>query len=332
MKKTFLLALLLTLVANVSSQIRSGGEEILNKGDLDLRGPVKSIEAQTSTGSGLNVIYRFDQNGRLLEELTIYRSDGRPWTRTVYTYNKSGFRVGSETYRDGKLQTRVVYTPNNNGDPTEKVATNSEDGKVLRMTFQYTYDSSGRKVGTVMNLSDPIVGDLFGIASFGFPAGNWTQTAVYDKEGNQISRRSFMPQLTIPYDDISAVYDGTHRIIELTSSDYVYENKPPRIRTSVASYNEQGDPVETRAYEPINQSTQDDVGDRFKIIDAKGTVLNGELMSDRPNTILWTITQCSYVYDGYQNWTKRSCKWRTRENREFVSANVGPSTRTIIYY
>jgi hypothetical protein len=146
-----------------------------------------------------------------------------------------------------------------------------------------------------------------------------------------LSNKKAFPDETITLSEQRFVYNRENQKVEESEVSNTYKNLPPRIQTNFYTYNKQGNIVEIRNYESIKESYVEEVRDKFKVIDSKGTVQNGLLISDKPFMILWGITICDYEYDSKDNWTKQTCKGKFRESENFALVNE-PRRRIITYF
>jgi hypothetical protein len=303
------------------------GEKFSSAADLGLKGKVEKLEILSGFG-GLKEVYTFNAAGKLSERAEVYRSDNRFFTRTVYFYDESGSKTRAESFREGKpvLTQSFKYDDKNR---LSEVNDFNAKGEPFSKTVN-KYDAKERLTESVSTLFEPLVSDF--LMGFGAPDGEYRNLFTYDENGNPATVKAFFPKTDIPFDDRAFRYNADNQKIEETVTTQTYPNKPPRIARYFFVYNKSGDVAEARHYESVKESNVEEVKDRFKIIDDKGTVRNGLLISDKPYMILWSVTACEYEYDSRGNWTKRTCKWKTRDTADFVALGEGTARRIITYY
>lgn len=303
----------------------------LERSDLKLKGPVKTLEVPQPR-TGLKDFYVFDRAGNIIEQATLYRIDGHVWYKTVNTYDASGKKTRSEVFSEDtsqdpvgvKLRKTIVYKYDESGNAVEEREYDPQG--TLKATIVKRYDARGNVLESTGKMEWGIVG--LGPMS---PI-DLRQIYKYDEAGKLIETKSFLGSEPLPAQHTILEYDGEGRPIVLTSYTPTYPNKPPRIAKYFAAYNKQGDVIENRYYEPVRESNVEEFRDKFEIIDDKGTVRNGTLVSDKPFMLLWTVNLCDYKYDAHGNWTEKTCKGKGNESRDFVHQVYEIPRRTITYY
>lgn len=323
-----ILTLCLICISCTSTEIVAAKEEKSDRKNLLLKGTVKRMEIIPSPGSpGLKDIYVFNKAGNITEHSTVYRDDNRIFTKIVNSYDAAGRKITAEFFQDGKPERKSTFKTDDKGNITEQIDYNA-DGKLSSKTTN-KYDERGNLMETDVHLIEPIEG---GMLIVGIAPGKYKTVYTRDENGNPKQILSFFPDEKIPFGDQRFVYNRENQKIEESEVSQTYENKLPRINKHFYRYNEQGDVVEIRQYESVKESNVDEVRDKFKVIDDKGTVQNGQLISDKPYMILWGVTVCDYEYDAQKNWTKKICKWKMRETKDFVPTTNEPAQRVITYF
>lgn len=311
-----------------STEIVAAREEKSDRRNLQLRGVVKSMEVIPDEGApGLKKVYVFNKAGSIVEESSVYRHDNRAYTKTVNSYNGAGRKISAEIFQDGKLEKKSTFQSDDKGNIIEQLDYDA-DGK-LSSKITNKYNEKGNLIEQTTRLNIPIEG---GMLPTGLAPGEYKTIYNLDENGNPKRIQSFFPGEKTAFGDQGFVYNRANQKIEETEVLQTYENKLPRINRRFYRYNEQGDVIEIKNYESIKESNVEEVRDRFKVIDDKGTVQNGLLISDQPFMILWDITVCDYEYDAQNNWTKQICKWKTRESKDFTTTTYEPTRRIIIYF
>lgn len=296
-----------------------------------LKGMVKTLEVPRP-GTGLKDFYVFDRAGNITGRSTLYRSDDRVWHKTVNTYAAAGKKTRSEIFSEDtsqkpvgvRLRKTIVYKYDESGNAIEEREYDPQG--TLKATIVKKYD--GR--GNVLESTGKMEWGIFGLGPMS-PI-DFRDVYKYDEAGKLIETKGFLGNEPLLAQHSILEYDGEGRPIIVTSFTPTYPNKPPRIARHLFSYNKQGDIIESRYYEPIRESNVEDFKDKFEIVDDKGTVRNGTLVSDKPFMLLWTITVCEYKYDAHGNWTEKTCKGKGRESRDFAPLDREIPRRTITYY
>lgn len=334
--KNNLLALLLILpfclascASTESIAVKASSKEKDSDGkSLQIRGSVKRMEVIPSEGApGLKDVYSFNEDGNITEQSTVYRSDNRVYTKTVNSYDGSGRKISSESFKDDKLEKKSTFKNDDRGNPAEQLDYDAA-GELTSKTAN-KYDGEGNLLEKVVGLVKPVSGGMPGL---GLAEGSFKTVYDYDENGNLTEIKTFFPPGKTAFGNQRFAYNRLNQKIEETEISPTYENKLPRVNRRFYSYNEQGDVAEIKNYEPVKESNTESVKDRFKIIDAKGTVQNGSLISDKPYMILWDATRCEYEYDARGNWTKQICKWKVRDTKDFVSTTDQAPQRFITYF
>jgi len=299
--------------------------------ELRLKGPVKTLEIPTPD-TGLKEVYIFNQAGKITEHSTLYRTGGQVFYKTVNTYDSLGRKSGSELFwetRSGstagiELRKRTVFKYDENGNAIEVLEYDTA-GKLYYKTIK-KYDVKGNILETAGKME---------IGEFGLGPSSpayFREYFKYDEAGRLIERQSFLADVKVPLGHGIFEYDLEGRMIAATGFTPTFPGKPPRIARSFATYNKQGDIIESRYYEPVKESNTDGFRNEFEIIDDKGTVKNGMLVSDRPFMILWSVNIFEYKYDLHGNWTEKMCKSKVRDIKDFSTRDNETPSRIITYY
>jgi len=330
-KNLFVLSLIGCLIFSVTGYLiffafqSKAGAKPSDREKMQLKGKVKRLEIPSPNG-GLKDVYLFNEAGNITGQLSVYKDDDREFTKLVNTYDKSGRKISAETYREGKLEKKTIFNYDDTGNNTQELEYNAAGKMVSEITKKY--DAQGNLL------------ELFGKPAA--PEGSdrrpfqenldYREFYKYDEYGNIIEKQTFWGDVPTPLDRRLLIYDRKNQLTEETGFSPTYPNKPPRISKHFYLYNEQGDPVETRYYEPVNETNAEEIKGRFEIIDGQGTVKNGVLISDKPYMILWTVTVCEFEYDAQGNWTSQTCRWKMRESAEFGPLSETPARRLFDYY
>jgi hypothetical protein len=297
---------------------------------LQLKGAVKTLEIPVPNG-GLKDVYLFNKAGDIAEQSSVYQTDNRVYTKMVNFYDEAGRKSRAEFYVEGKLKTKSTFQYDDVNHAVEQIDYDAQDKFVSKVVKKY--DEKGNLLEALGKISTPTVfGTVFGSGITEGSPDNYREFYSYDENGNLREMKIFIADVKIPLAHVSYVYNKEKQKIEDTEFSTPLFDKPPRISKGFHTYNKQGDVVETRHYEPIKESNTEEVQDRFKVIDDKGTVQNGLLISDKPFMILWDVSVCEYVYDAHDNWTKQTCKWKMRESKDFTPTSDTPATRIITYF
>ena len=303
-------------------------EEKSDRKNLQLKGTVKRMEVFPAPGApGLKDVYVFNEAGNIVEQSSVYRGDNRVYTKIINSYDGAGTKIAAEFFRDGKPEGKSKFKSDAKGNIVEQLDYDTR-GKLISKTTT-KYDAKGNLIETVLQVIEPIDG---GMLIFGIAPGDYKTVYTRDENGNPKQIQTFFPDEKIPFGDQRFVYNEKNQKIEESEVSTEYKNKLPRIQRHFYRYNEQDDVIEVRGYESIKESNIEEVRDRFKVIDDKGTVQNGALISDKPFMILWDVTVCNYEYDAHGNWTKKTCKWKMRETKDFVPTTDEPQQRIITYF
>jgi hypothetical protein len=298
--------------------------------ELRVNGPVKKVEIP-SAGTGLKEVYVFNPAGKLIERSSLYRSNERVYNKKVNSYDTSGRKtdskyyaeIGSEPSVELKLRLTTVFKYDDSGNVVEELEYNGE-GKLSATTVK----KSDPK-GNVLEVSGKIPMGIIGLGPSD-PA-YLREFFKYDDTGRLIEKQSFLADVKVPLEHRLFEYNAENRLTCETEITQTYPDKLPRIAKHFFTYNKQGDVIEMRYYEPVRESNVEELREKFQIIDDKGTVKNGTLVSDRPFMILWSVSVCDYTYDLHGNWTGKTCKWKMRDTKDFVPAG-NEVQRIITYY
>jgi len=284
-----------------------------------LKGPVKSMEIR----EGLTFLYIFNRAGNIVEKSAIYRSDNRVSGKLVNLYDASGKKTGSEYYVETKLKTKTVINYDDRGNALEILEYDAAGGLDFKTVKKY--DTRGN----VLEISGKMPWGIVGLG----PSKpiDYRDIFKYDENGRVIEKQSFLGDVKVPLESRLFEYNAENRVFCETEISQTYLDKAPRIAKRFYTYNTRGDVIESRHYEPVKESNVEELGDKFQIVDDKGTVRNGTLISDKPFMILWSVSICNYKYDRYGNWTEHSCASNMRDTRDFVPAG-SVNRRTITYY
>jgi hypothetical protein len=299
--------------------------------DLHLKGLAKTLEVP-QPDTGLKDFYVFDRAGNITEKSTLYRSDDRVWYKTVNSYDGAGRKVRSELYSEDRSQTpfglalrkTAVFKYGDGGNAGEALEYDA-DGKLIATTVK-TYDARGNILESTGKMEWGMVG-----LGPGKPI-DLKQIFKYDETGKLIEKQFFLADVKEPMERWLFEYDTEGRPIVVTAFTPTYPDKPPRIAKSFAVYNKQGDVIESRYYEPVKDLNVGEFRTRIEIIDDKGTVRNGTLISDKPFMVLWSVSVCEYKYDAHGNWNEKTCKWKMNETNNFVPVGSETPRRIITYY
>lgn len=312
----------------IADESIAASKEKSDRRSLQLKGAVKTIEIDPDeTAPGLKKVYVFNQAGNILEESRVYPDDNRVYEKTVNSYDKTGRKIAAESFEDGKLEKKSTFKSDAAGNIVEQ-ADYDASGKLLSKVIK-KYDNKGNLIEITLQLIEPLGGGMFPI---GMAAGNYKTVYSLDDNGNPKQTQNFVPGLTTPFVAQSYVYNSENQKTEEADVQTEIKGKEQRIMRDFLRYNKQGDVIETGNYESIKESNVEEVRDKFKVIDDKGTVQNGLLISDKPFMILWSVTVCEYIYDSQNNWTKKTCKWKMSQTKDFVPVDNSPLQRVISYY
>lgn len=277
-----------------------------NKSDLEnlgLKGKVKRVEIQLASEGGAKKVYLFDEAGNFIDPVP-----------PVLSYDERGRKTAAQ-YKSGK----IVFNYDKAGSNTEQITYDNWGGIFLKYLKKY----DDRENLLELTCQAPFkYGDRL-ITSYRF-------LFKYDNCNNLIEKQYFNADAATPTTKYQFGYNRKNQLTEETVFAYTRGEKLPRIHKYFYKYNKQGSRAEERYYEPVKESDTEDVKNKFEIINKKGTVKNGLLISDKPFMILWRITLCDYQYDAPGNWTTRTCKWKTRELEDFVPDK--PDRQIITYY
>lgn len=323
-----ILSFCLTCLSCASTEIAAAKVEKSDRRNLQLKGAVKRMEVTPDEGApGLKKVYVFNEAGNIVEESSVYRHDNRAYTKIVNSYNSAGGKISAQIFKDGKLEKKSTFQSDDKGNIIEQLDYQA-DGKLSSKTTN-KYDGKGNLIEQTVRLNIPTEG---GMLPIGLAPGEYKTVYDLDENGNQKRIQTFFPGEKTAFGDQGFVYNRANQKIEESEVLQTYEGKLPRINRHFYRYNEQGDVVENKNYESIKESNVEEVRDRFKVIDDKGTVENGLLISDKPFMILWDVTVCDYEYDAQNNWTKQNCKWKMRETKDFITSRDEPTQRIITYF
>jgi hypothetical protein len=311
---------------SVATAQSAAQEKQSDRKTMRLRGEVRKIEILAASG-GLKDVYIFNKAGDIVEQASVYLNENRIYKKIVNFYDESGRKTAAEFYVEGVLKTKSTFQYDEVNNAVEQIDYSAE-GKLISKTVR-KYDAGGNIVEMQGNLTIPLI---FGSENVDRSVNNYREFYRYDENGNIAEARGFAADVKVPFLHVSFAYNKENQKVEETSFTTTYFDKPPRISKHFHTYNKQGDVVETRNYEPIKESNVEEVKDRFKVVDNKGTVQNGLLISDKPFMILWDVTVCEYVYDARGNWTKQTCRWKMRETKDFIPASDSPTVRIIGYF
>lgn len=323
--RLFVWSVCLLFVSGAETQSAAAREKQSDRKILQLKGAVKRLEMLSPSG-GLKDVYVFNEAGDILEQASVYKDDNRFFKRLVNFYDAAGRKTAAEFYAEGKLKIKSVFQyddANNLVVQTDSDAEGKLFSKIVRK-----YDERGNLLETLGNVLMPGIFDKDAASAL----DNYREFYRYDERDNLAEMQSFIADVKAPLVHILFVYNRENQKIESTSFSHTYTDKPPRISKYFYTYNKQGDPVEERYYEPVKETNTEEIRDKFKIIDNKGTVQNGVLISDKPYMILWSVNLCAYTYDGQGNWTKKNCQWKMRETKDFMPAPTDSPARIITYF
>ena len=314
-------------VCGAVTQPATAREKQSDREILELKGAVRRVEIPAPNGGGLKEVYVFNEAGDIVERASVYTDDNRFFKRIVNFYDADGRKTAAEFYVEGKLKTKSVFQY----DAANKLEVQLEydaAGALFSKTVR-KYDEKGNLLEMRGNLTMTLI---FGSEPDNRLPDNYREFYRYDERGNVTEMQGFVTGIKVPFIHVLFVYDKENRKIEMTSLSQTYADKPPRIAKYFYTYNKQGDAVEERYYEPVKESNTEEIRDKFKIIDNKGTVQNGVLISDKPYMILWSVSVCAYTYDARANWTKKNCQWKMRETKDFIPETTDSSARIITYF
>ena len=302
--------------------------------DLGLKGPVRNVTVKaTGAAAGSEQTYLFDRSGRVIEKIKQH-SSGSVVERTIFKYDGSGHLIGYDGYLNKALDYTVATKVGPDGRLTELIRTQvgrpSNRGLMWNANYRHKSDSRGRLVERTMELKNTIQPSGLLILMPGFPAGKYRETFRYDEGGRGFEYVFYMPgpKGEVAFFRTVTKYDPNGReSFEMFPGGFNKE----RAAFEEFRYNGEGDIVERRNYEPINEATRREVGDRYKV-DPGGSVRTGVLISDKPNTVLWNLTQCSYIYDQFKNWTAKACTLTASDEKRAAGDPDGDQQRSIEYY
>lgn len=295
--------------------------------ELELRGPVKSMEISPTFGGALKEIYLFNEAGNLTEHTVFDRIEGPPIRKIVNHYDRAGRIISSEIFFNGKLEYKSAFLSDEMGNIIERTDRRSDDKPEARTVYQY--DKNG-------NLIEENVQYVKGPNTPGLPdrLPLIDVKTVYERDENGDPKRirTFFPGQKMPATDQSFVYNRDHQKIESGEILRTYADVPPTIRRTFYRYNEQGDLIESKTYESIKESNVEEYKGKFKIIDDRGTVQLRRTISDKPYMILWFVSAYQYQYDARNNWTRRIDKPKPGAAGDSTAPGGRIPSRTFTYY
>lgn len=347
-------------VSCVSAQPAAVREKQSDRQIMGLKGAVKKLEIIAKPYYGFKDVYLFNEAGNIIEHSQVYRKDNRVSSKSLTFYDNSGRKIRTEHFKEDKvLQVTSVFEYSDRENSVTEIGSDAAGNAISKNSKKY--NESGKLIETNFTFLKPFLGPF---QLVGVGAGSFKKVYKYDENGNLIEEDSFTndseisdgkktyvynkkglkieeieikpPVVGIETPRVSKLffkYDNQGNIIETTRVEPSnVKNEPPRIFKSFHKVNNHEDIAETRGYEPLNESNVKNVKDQFKVIDSKGTVQNGLLISDKPNMILWNIRICEWEYDSQGNWLRPNCKSKGRDSKDFKQLSDEETQRIIIYF
>jgi YD repeat-containing protein len=257
----------------------------------------------TRDGSGYSLDFTYDDAGRPLTMLYIYR--GTTVQYTEYTYNTKGdLARETDTYPDGTTVTNE-YIYNGNGQlvewkiVTERQGSGTTDPSEETVVYRNTYDSSGRIIAEARNGAETI---RLAYDEHGRLIRRNLTSYVYDENGRLIRREFNNPEEYGGFRFAELTYDSDGNLlsdkIDGNGYEYTYDGNGNMLtRTMTDSSGEQ---LYTNEYE------YDGSGRRIKATETHqdGTVYINETSYDEDgNFLTFTCIDCgrvsSYEYSDY---------------------------------
>lgn len=267
--------------------------------------------------------HSFDKEGNWNSRIE-YFPNGAIGYKYEFIYDKLGNLTEEQRYTsDGILRGKEKYKYDEYGNRIEESVCDSEENLIVQN--QFVYDEQSRKLEWIRYTDQ---------------GPDWHYTYKYDNKGNQIEKNSFKPDGTIEYTRTTEyVYDSNGNLIQ--ESNY---SDTQRIYRYDYGYDQEGNLIERAILNLASRSLHkyDKNGNTIESYFYSGDILSSEYRSkydEKGNRTEWypykyqesegvhsyhEPEKCTYEYDKYNNWTKRTCipSFNTEPNYNHLEPEV----------